>query len=69
MFVVCCESDIADEALAFSPQFTHQVFGERETIVGYKNLKIKVCFSKCVLCVCLRVCVFMCVHLRVFACV
>jgi len=24
----------------FSPEFTHQIFGEEETIFGYKNLKI-----------------------------
>lgn len=62
------EADVSDGSLAFSPQFTHQVFGEkwghksphasikwlnylivfwfcRETIFGYKNLKIKVCCS------------------------
>lgn len=37
------EEDVFDDSLTFAPAFTHQVFGEREVIFGYRNLKIKVC--------------------------
>ena len=40
--IVCSETDVLDESLIFAPSFTHQVFGEREVIFGYRNLKIKV---------------------------
>ena len=40
--LVRSESDVEDASLAFSPQFTHQVFGEKEMVVGYRNLKMKV---------------------------
>ena len=36
------EADVFDDSLTFAPSFTHQVFGEREVIFGYRNLKIKV---------------------------
>ena len=44
---VCCiivrtEADVLDDSLTFAPSFTHQVFGEREVVFGYRNLKIKV---------------------------
>ena len=42
MHVVWTQEDVLDESLAFKPQFTHQVFGEKEAIFGYKDLKIKV---------------------------
>lgn len=40
------QDDVLDSSLAFPPQYAHQVFGEREAIFGYTNLKIKV--MKCV---------------------
>ena len=39
---VTSQEDVLNDELTFAPQFTHQVFGEKETIFGYKNLKIKV---------------------------
>jgi len=39
------EVDVFDHNLAFSPQFTHQLFGDKETIFGYKNLKIKLYYT------------------------
>ena len=44
----CCfspvnsQEDVLNNSLAFSPLLTHQVFGEKETIFGYRGLKIKV---------------------------
>jgi histone acetyltransferase 1 len=38
--LVRSRDDIKDESTTFHPQFTHQIFGEDETIVGYKGLKI-----------------------------
>jgi hypothetical protein len=29
----------------FNPDMSHQIFGEKETIFGYENLKIKIYFS------------------------
>ena len=38
--------DVDDEETTFNPEMSHQVFGENETIFGYKDLKIKVqCFA------------------------
>lgn len=31
-----------DDKLTFEPLYTHQVFGEKEAIFGYKGLKIQV---------------------------
>ena len=46
--IVRSEADVLDESLTFAPSFTHQVFGEREVVFGYKNLKIKVhCMYMC----------------------
>lgn len=36
------QDDVLDDSSTFSPEYTHQVFGEKEVIFGYKNLKIKV---------------------------
>lgn len=46
--VVWTEADLLDDSLTFAPSFTHQVFGEREVIFGYRNLKIKVHVHVCV---------------------
>ncbi|GLG96560.1 Histone acetyltransferase type B catalytic subunit [Gryllus bimaculatus] len=37
--------DIEDDSLAFNPEMTHQVFGDSETIFGYRDLKIKLYYS------------------------
>ena len=42
IIIVRTEADVLDDNLTFAPSFTHQVFGEREVIFGYRNLKIKV---------------------------
>ena len=34
--------DVDDEETTFNPEMSHQVYGENETIFGYKDLKIKV---------------------------
>lgn len=38
------ECDIEDESIAFYPDMAHQIFGEQESIFGYLNLQIDVCF-------------------------
>lgn len=38
------ERDIEDESIAFPPDMAHQIFGEQESIFGYRDLKIDVCF-------------------------
>lgn len=41
--VVRTEADLDDDdALSFAPEFTHQVFGDEETIYGYKGLRVRV---------------------------
>ena len=40
--IVRSQADVLDNSLTFAPVYTHQVFGEKEVIFGYKNLKIKV---------------------------
>jgi len=34
------EDDLVNDEISFSPEFTHQIFGENERIFGYKNLRI-----------------------------
>ncbi|KAL5510440.1 hypothetical protein EMCRGX_G005982 [Ephydatia muelleri] len=43
--LIAKEEDFFDDAAIFRPEMTHQVFGERENIFGYKNLKIKLYYS------------------------
>lgn len=38
------EQDIEDESIAFHPDMAHQIFGEQESIFGYRDLQIDVCF-------------------------
>lgn len=37
--------DIKDSATNFSPQFAHQVFGENESIFGYRDLKVRLYYT------------------------
>jgi len=37
--------DVDDEETTFNPEMSHQVYGENETIFGYKDLKIKLYYS------------------------
>lgn len=39
-YIVRKRDDIEDESIAFPPTMAHQIFGEQETIFGYKDLKI-----------------------------
>nr|CAG4640877.1 EOG090X06NC [Eulimnadia texana] len=37
--------DVDDESLAFSPEMSHQVFGDNESVFGYQDLKIKLYYT------------------------
>ncbi|XP_033217537.1 histone acetyltransferase type B catalytic subunit [Belonocnema kinseyi] len=37
--------DVDDEKTIFKPEMSHQVFGESETIFGYRDLKVKLYYS------------------------
>lgn len=37
--------DIDNDKIVFKPQMTHQIFGDSESIFGYKDLKIKVYYT------------------------
>ncbi|XP_057324795.1 histone acetyltransferase type B catalytic subunit isoform X3 [Microplitis mediator] len=39
------EGDFKDKETSFLPEMSHQVFGDSETIFGYKDLKIKLYYS------------------------
>lgn len=43
--LVRTEQDIRDDSAVFHPTFTHQVFGQDEQIVGYKNLRMKLYYN------------------------
>lgn len=34
-----------DDAINFSPEYAHQVFGENESIFGYKDLKVRIYYT------------------------
>lgn len=38
------ERDIEDETVAFHPEMAHQIFGDQESIFGYRDLQVDVCF-------------------------
>ena len=37
--------DLDNNAIAFNPEFTHQLFGDTEMIFGYKDLRIKMYYT------------------------
>ncbi|XP_051155616.1 histone acetyltransferase type B catalytic subunit [Leptopilina boulardi] len=37
--------DIEDDEISFEPEMSHQVFGDSETIFGYRDLKVKLYYS------------------------
>ncbi|CAH3164227.1 unnamed protein product [Porites lobata] len=39
--LVQCENDVFDKGKEFQPAFSHQIFGENETIFGYSNLEVQ----------------------------
>ncbi|XP_048730537.2 histone acetyltransferase type B catalytic subunit-like [Ostrea edulis] len=39
------EEDLEDEASTFLPEMTHQVFGENESIFGYKDLVVEIYYT------------------------
>ncbi|XP_055607695.1 histone acetyltransferase type B catalytic subunit-like [Uranotaenia lowii] len=39
------DSDFEDDSIAFHPEMAHQIFGEQESIFGYRDLQIDVCFA------------------------
>ncbi|XP_019557231.3 histone acetyltransferase type B catalytic subunit [Aedes albopictus] len=39
------EADFEDESVVFHPEMAHQIFGEQESIFGYRDLQIDVCFA------------------------
>ncbi|XP_062554253.1 histone acetyltransferase type B catalytic subunit [Armigeres subalbatus] len=39
------EEDFEDDSVAFHPEMAHQIFGEQESIFGYRDLQIDVCFT------------------------
>lgn len=39
------DADFEDESVAFHPEMAHQIFGEQESIFGYRDLQIDVCFA------------------------
>ncbi|XP_071478143.1 histone acetyltransferase type B catalytic subunit-like [Diadema antillarum] len=43
--LVRSKEDIEDDKTSFHPEFTHQIFGQNETIFGYKGLKVQLYFS------------------------
>lgn len=42
--LVRTEEDVMNESLAFHPAMSHQIFGDSETIFGYKDLKVKLLY-------------------------
>lgn len=43
--IVVREDSNPDDVPAFHPDMCHQIFGENETIFGYKDLKIRLYYS------------------------
>lgn len=47
--------DVENDKLIFRPQLTHQIFGDSESIFGYKDLKIKIYYTAAKLVTCLGI--------------
>ncbi|XP_054751731.2 histone acetyltransferase type B catalytic subunit-like isoform X1 [Lytechinus pictus] len=45
MKLVRSKEDIEDSSRSFTPTFTHQIFGDNETVFGYKGLKVQLYLS------------------------
>lgn len=45
LFPVRDRNDIDDDSINFSPEYAHQVFGENESIFGYKDLKVRIFYT------------------------
>ncbi|XP_076356515.1 histone acetyltransferase 1 [Tachypleus tridentatus] len=43
--LVQLENDIEDDKKAFHPEYTHQFFGDSESIFGYRDLKVQLYYS------------------------
>ena len=43
--LVRCREDLECDDASFAPEMSHQVFGETETIFGYKDLRVKLYYS------------------------
>jgi len=43
--LVRTSKDIEDEAATFKPEMSHQIFGENESIFGYKDLRVKLYYT------------------------
>jgi len=43
--LVRAPQDVEDESVAFKPEMSHQIFGENESIFGYKDLQIKLYYT------------------------
>uniref|UniRef100_A0A1B6D2L5 Histone acetyltransferase type B catalytic subunit n=1 Tax=Clastoptera arizonana TaxID=38151 RepID=A0A1B6D2L5_9HEMI len=39
------EEDLEDDTVSFKPEMSHQIFGDSESIFGYKDLKVKLYFT------------------------
>ncbi|KAH6931487.1 hypothetical protein HPB50_024679 [Hyalomma asiaticum] len=45
--LVMTTDDIEDDDIAFHPEMSHQIFGEGESIFGYRDLQVKLYYACC----------------------
>ncbi|KAH8024581.1 hypothetical protein HPB51_025563 [Rhipicephalus microplus] len=45
--LVMTTDDIEDDDIAFQPEMSHQIFGEGESIFGYRDLHVKLYYGSC----------------------
>ncbi|XP_054262590.1 histone acetyltransferase type B catalytic subunit [Macrosteles quadrilineatus] len=45
--LVRVEEDLEDDSISFKPEMSHQIFGDSESIFGYKELTVKLYYSAC----------------------
>ncbi|XP_065309933.2 histone acetyltransferase type B catalytic subunit isoform X1 [Dermacentor albipictus] len=45
--LVMTTDDIEDDDIAFNPEMSHQIFGEGESIFGYRDLQVKLYYGSC----------------------